>query len=112
MARNPLPTARFSAAILSLALIEWAFFELLRAPYRPPDDMSTFLGTEKYAVIIFMVVLAAVGLTVLTWWAARSLWAKADIVAVAILVAAIVVAVFCVTLNPRWPVTPLNRIMH
>jgi len=81
MTRNPLRTIRFAVAILALAFIEWVLFELLRAPYRPPEDMTTFLGTEKYAVIAFMMLLAGVGLGFMCWWAARSACSMLDALA-------------------------------
>lgn len=112
MTRNPLRTIRFAAAILALAFIEWILFELIRAPYRPPRDMTTFLGTEKYAVIAFMLLLALVGFGLMCWWAARSAWTKRDITAVAILVTVITGAGIYVVIRPSWPVTPLSWVLR
>ena len=112
MTRNPLRTVRFAAAILVLAFIEWILFELLRAPYRPPEDMATFLGTEKYAVIAFMFLLALVGLGLMCWWALRSAWTKRDITVVAILVNMIMGAGIYVVIKPGWPVAPLNWVLR
>ena len=112
MTRNPVRTIRFAVAILVLAFIEWILFELIRAPYRPPQDMTTFLGTEKYAVIAFMLLLALVGLGAMCWWAARSAWTKRDITAVAILVSVIMGAGIYVVIKPSWPVTPLNWVLR
>ena len=110
--RNPLRTMRFAVAILTLTFIEGILFELIRAAYRPPEDMRTFLGTEKYAVIAFMVFLAAVGLSLMCWWAARSAWTKRDITAVAILFPVIMLAVIYIVIKPGWPVTPLNWVLR
>ena len=42
-------------------------FELLRTPYRPPEDMLTFLGTENTGLVTFMVALAI-------FWTIVSIW--------------------------------------
>ena len=112
MTRNPLRMVRFAAAILVLAFIEWILFELLRAPYRPPEDMTTFLGTEKYAVIAFMLLIALVGLGLISWWGLRSAWTKRDITAIAILVSMIMGVGIYVVIKPSWPVTPLNWVLR
>jgi hypothetical protein len=112
MTRKPLRTIGFGAALFGLAFIEWVLFELIRAPYRPPRDMTTFLGTEKYAVIAFMLFLAVVGFSLMCWWAARSAWTKRDVSAVTILVIAIIGAGMYVVIRPNWPVTPLNWVLR
>ena len=112
MTRLPLPIKRFAAAICGLALTEWVLFELVRAPYRPPQDMTTFLGTEKYTVMTFMLVLAVAGLGLMCWWAARSTWMKRDITVVTVLVAVLMGLGIYVVINPGWPVTPLSWVLR
>src|SRR5215813_11312118 len=112
MSRRTLPIKRFAGAICGLALTEWALFELLRAPYRPPEDMTTFLGTEKYGVIAFMLGLAVGGLGLIAWWAARSNWTKRDVAVIALLVAFLTGAGLYVVVNPSWPVTPLSWVLR
>jgi hypothetical protein len=42
------------AVTILTAVVEWLLFELVRIPYRPPNDMLTLLGQEKYAVFGLM----------------------------------------------------------
>ena len=44
-------TLALSIALLVIAVIIYLLFELQRAPYRPPQDMSTFLGGEEIAFV-------------------------------------------------------------
>lgn len=111
MTRHALPIKRFAAAICGLAFTEWILFELIRAPYRPPQDMTTFLGTEKYVVIALMFGLAVVGLGLISWWAARSSWTKRDVTGAALFIAVVIGAGIYVVINPSWPVTPLNWVL-
>jgi hypothetical protein len=66
-----LPRKRLAAAIVVLGFVEWFLFELVRTPYRPPQDMTTFLGVEKYAVLAVMFLFANGGGGFIAWWAAR-----------------------------------------
>ena len=108
MTRSALRRKRLAVAIIILTLVEWILFEVMRTPYRPPQDMTTFLGTEKYPLILFMLGLAVCGLGLIVWWALRSTWSKWDIISIALLVAALTGAVAYVVIYPSWPVTPLN----
>jgi hypothetical protein len=94
-----------------LVFVEWLLFELLRAPYRPPQDMTTFLGTEKYGVIAFMSVLAVIGFGLLFWWGVSSAWTRRDVVVIALLASIVVVAGSVVGLAPSWPVTPFHLLL-
>ena len=105
MTRHALPIKRVVAAICGLVFTEWLLFELLRTPYRPPQDMTTFLGTEKYAVIALMVGVGVGGLSLILWWAARSAWTRRDVTAVALFVAVVMGAGIYVVINPGWPST-------
>src|SRR5262245_15091713 len=54
-----LRTSRIMITTIVVAIIEFLLFELIRAPFRPPYDMSTLLGRqEQYIVIGFMGLLA------------------------------------------------------
>ena len=112
MTRRALPRKRIAATLSGLVVIEWVLFELLRAPYRPPEDMTTFLGTEKYGVIAFMLVLAVCGLVLLLWWGLRSTWTRRDATVIVILATALTLAVSAVVVAPRWPVTPFRLILR
>ena len=112
MTRQALPRKRVAATLCGLAFLEWVLFELLRAPYRPPHDMTTFLGTEKYAVIAFMSVLAVLGFGLLFWWAVSSTWTRRDVSTLALLMAVLIVAALFVIFAPRWPVTPFDLILR
>ena len=111
MTRHALPINRVAAAICGLAFMEWLLFELIRAPYRPPQDMTTFLGTEKYAVIALMVGLGIGGLSLILWWAARSTWTRRDVTVVTLFVTVVTGAGIYVVINSSWPVTPLNWVL-
>ena len=112
MIRHALPRKRVAATLCGLVLVEWLLFELLRAPYRPPHDMTTFLGTEKYAVIAFMSVLAVLGFGLLLWWAASSTWTRRDVTVLTILATVLLVAGSAVVIAPRWPVTPFHLLLR
>ena len=112
MTPHLLPVKRFAAVICGLAFVEWVFFELIRAPFRPPQDMTTFLGTEKYAVIALMLGLAVGGLGLILLWGARSTWTKRDLTVVALLGVVVMGAGIYVVINPSWPVTPLNQVLR
>lgn len=111
MKRRALPLKPFAVAICGLAFAEWSLFEIIRIPYRPPQDMTTFLGTEKYAVVALMLGLAVGGFGFVSWWAARFAWTKRDVAIVAFLVAVLVGAGLYVVTNPGWPVTPLKWVL-
>jgi hypothetical protein len=108
-----LPRKRFAITVFAVSLMEWVLFELLRAPYRPPDDMLTFLGgPEKSAVMALMLLLATVGAGILSWWAARSVWSKSDlrlvVFEISIIASVLGFAVFC----PPWSVTPFRLLFQ
>jgi len=111
MIRHALPRKRLAATISSLAFVEWVLFELIRTPYRPPQDMTTFLGTEKFPVMAVMLVLAVVGFGLVLWWAVRSTWTRRDVNRLALLVSVLVGLGSFVVFAPRWPVTPFNLLL-
>jgi hypothetical protein len=52
---------------VAVVVSEWLMFELLRLPYRPPHDMTSFLGQEKFNILLLMCCVAAVWFGVLIW---------------------------------------------
>ena len=74
--------------------------------------MTTFLGTEKYAVVALMLVLAVFGFGLLCWWAVRFAWERRDVVMFAVLVIVLFVAGSILVVAPRWPVTPFNLLLR
>jgi hypothetical protein len=111
MTRPALPRKRLATVIVILIFVEWILFEIIRTPYRPPYDMTTFLGTEKYPIILFMLGLAVLGLGLIVWWAVRSAWSKRDVITIALLVVVLAAALAYVVFYPCWPVTPLNWVL-
>lgn len=112
MTRQPLHMKRFATAICGLVVMEWALFELLRAPYRPPQDMTTLLGSEKYGVILFMAGLAICGFGYVSWAATRSVWTRRSLAMAGLLLSALAGAGVYVAFCPSWPVTPMHWILR
>ncbi len=110
--RSALPRNRVAITIFCLVFAEWVLFELIRVPYRPPQDMLTFLGTEKYAVMALMMGVAVVGAMLLVWWSLRSSWSKRDLAIIAALLAILTVAGTLVIFHPAWSVTPLQMLLR
>ncbi len=90
--------------------VEWFLFELLRMPYRPPHDMSTFLGQEGIAVVQFMVLLAVGWLVLVAVWAASLKYTWHDGVGFVLLVAMLIIGIGLLVRYPWWPVTPFERL--
>ena len=111
MTRPALPRKRLAAVIVVLTFVEWILFEFLRIPYRPPDDMTTFLGTEKYPLILFMFALGICGFGLIIWWAVRCTWSKRDVSWIVPLILLLAGVVAYVVIYPSWPVTPLNWVL-
>jgi len=112
MTRSALPRKRVVNTACSLVFVEWLLFELIRIPYRPPADMLTFLGTEKYAVMEIMVVIAVFGVALIVWWAVRSFWTERDVIILTALVKSLLEAVVLVVFFPAWPVTPFRLLLQ
>ena len=111
MTRSALPRKRIVTTLCSLVFVEWLLFELTRSPYRPPDDMLTFLGTEKYAVMALMVVIAVYGFALIVRWALCSFWTERDVIVVTALVTSLLAAIIFVVFLPAWPVTPFRLLL-
>src|SRR5690349_10330591 len=109
--RHTLPRQRFAATLCGIVVVEWILFEFLRTPYRPPQDMTTFLGTEKFGVMGVMLVLVVFGFGLLTWWAVRSTWTSRDVTVLAFVTIVLIVVASIVVIDPRWPVTPFHLLL-
>jgi hypothetical protein len=90
----------------AVAFAEWLMFELLRTPYRPPHDMLTFLGTEKYGLVALMVCIGIlwIGGAAITF-TTRVMVLRDYLVFIAVL-AAILALIHYIVRNPGRPVTP------
>ena len=108
----PLPPYRLTAGITSVCVLEWLLFELLRVPYRPPQDMTTFLGTEKYTVIAFITLLAVISFAWGAWLILRRTWTRQDVLFVMAVVVSLSLSVGLAVLLPSWPVTPWQMILR
>src|SRR5947208_3014103 len=98
---------RLVTVTMAVAVVEWVLFELIRIPYRPPHDMLTLLGQEKYSVVGFMGMLA-VGWTLYVLF--DGLWplpTVQDGLAFGALLSVVAVVVAAIVIYPPWPVTPL-----
>lgn len=112
MIADVVPQKRIAVTLCALAFAEWLLFELLRTPYRPPQDMLTFLGIEKYAVIAVMFAIAVVGLLLLWHWAAHFIWTTKDTIKLAALLSLLAGAGVFVVFHPGRPVTPWHLLLQ
>jgi hypothetical protein len=90
----------------AFALAEWLMFELLRTPYRPPADMLTFLGTEKYGLVTLMLALAIFWTIVSIWILATTRLTLRHYFGFLTLVAFLMGGVLYIVKHPHRPVTP------
>lgn len=105
---------RFTAAASTTVffVVEWLWFELIRIPYRPPEDMLTLLGVEKYAVMAGMATFAVGWLCVAACWLICLRFTTHDYVLYAVLVLILTVCFSLLALFPPWIVTPLEWILR
>lgn len=69
--RRSLPCLLF-VPVAGLPLLAWLLFEFQRMPYRPPHDMSTFLGKgEREAVWMLIVLVMVVWLGIVSYLVLR-----------------------------------------
>ncbi len=74
--------------------------------------MLTFLGTEKYLVMILMLGIALVGLAFILTRSFGSFWTKRDIILIGVLTAILTAGGILVVFHPAWPVTPLHLLLR
>jgi len=84
--------------------------ELIRIPYRPPRDMLTFLGQEKYGIFALMGIIAAGWSLYVLCDGLRPLPTARDGLAFVALLVAVAAVLTAVVICPPWPVTPLDLI--
>jgi hypothetical protein len=94
----------------AIALAEWMMFELLRTPCNPPDDMLTFLGTEKYALVFFMGAVAIMWAIALIWILATTRLTLQHYFGYMTLLAVLLAGFQHVVRYPPWPVTPWHLV--
>ena len=90
----------------AIAIAEWLMFELLRTPYRPPADMTTLLGTEKYGLIALMVAVAIFWTIALIWISATTRLTLLHYLGFLTQLAFQMGGILYLVKNPQWPVTP------
>lgn len=95
---------------IAVFVVEWLLFELIRIPYRPPEDMRTLLGVEKYGVAYFMALLAIVWLCLAVFCMACFRFPGKDYNRYGRLLAVLIVVLALVVLWPPWTVTPFELI--
>ncbi len=95
-----------------LLFLEWFLFELVRAPHRPPQDMTTFLGTEKYMIMAIMVLMAATSGIWIAYLIVHHTWTSQDIGIVLSVGASLSLLLARAALMPSWPVTPWHLILR
>ena len=93
---------------LLIAFLEWLLFELIRTPYRPPHDMLTLLGQEKYGVAGFMGLLFAIWLTMMLYFALSSRFTVRDYLGFMGLLGVLLAIGGYLVGNPLRPVTPFD----
>ena len=101
------PTDRLLATgVGGVLLLEWALLEVLRTPYRPPHDMTTLLGVEKYGLIGVMLALSVSGAGLAACWFGRTVRSGRDAAVAATLLGVATFAAVLLVAAPPWPVTP------
>ncbi len=93
------------------SLIVWLLFELIRFPYRPPEDMTTLLGREKFAVIALMVLVSFGWLFFLVAFLVTCHLTRAEYISFAKLLGIIGIIAGLLVFCPCWPATPFHLIL-
>ena len=89
-----------------VVILEWLMLELLRTPYCPPDDMLTFLGQEKYALVTGMVCLGSAWIVALVWIVTTSHLSSQDYLRFTVLIAVLLAGFLYILKYQHRPVTP------
>lgn len=90
----------------AFAFVEWLMFELLRTPYRPPHDMLTVLGTEKYGLVAYMIAIGLVWVGAVAVTIAMKAMKWLDYFAFVVVVVMILALIQYIVRNPGRLVTP------
>lgn len=92
------------AVTLGLFAFEWWLFELCRLPYRPPYDMSTFLGTEIVYVKALLILVPAVWLIFVVCHFFCFKFSAVDQSVFAVFCFLLMIASYLIVMYPLWPV--------
>lgn len=96
----------------AVVLVEWLMFELLRTPYRPPEDMRTLLGVEKYQLLVFMIMVAVTWTLVVLCVFATEKSTRRERRGFLALLAVLPAMLLYIILVPHRPVTPWEIILY
>ena len=89
-----------------IAFIEWLLFELTRLPYRPPEDMKTLLGTERFVIHLLMGGIALGWMVGLICWSCWFKFTVREYACFVLLTGGLVTVIAILIIHPFWPVTP------
>jgi hypothetical protein len=101
------------AVTILTAIAEWLLFELVRLPYRPPYDMTTLLGTEKYTVLDVMYIIAGgwlACLVIIRW--VHGPFTRREYAAFGAVLIMLAIVIGLLVWHPLWRVTPFDLILH
>ena len=103
-----LKTARIVvvATTCVIVFIEWLLCELVRLPYRPPHDMNTFLGTEKYSVPYVIAAIAMAWAAFLVYMTCFAQFTLRDFFIFMGLCACLAIIFGLIIAFPMWTVSP------
>lgn len=91
---------------------EWLLWEIRRTPYRPPHDMTTFLGADRDAVIGFMFAALLMWLLIISPICMSTEFSKRDYFYFGLLLVFLASAFGYLVRFPWWPVTPWNLLWN
>ncbi|MBX3439678.1 MAG: hypothetical protein KF861_19470 [Planctomycetaceae bacterium] len=70
--------------------------------------MSTFLGTEQYAIAKFIAAMAVIFLCVVIYWGCRFRFTALDFIGYFFLLGVLTASFGVLIVHPFWPVTPFE----
>ena len=94
------------ATTVLFACVEFLLFDLRRAPYNPPYDMRTLLGSERDCIYFFMAIIAGGWLLAAISCAMTFRFTLRDYLCFAMLVGLLITVAGILVAYPWWPVTP------
>lgn len=86
--------------------IEWILFELRRLPYRPPHDMTTFLGYDRDGVFGFMAAAFLLWIFIVVPLCLSANFTRKDYFFFGLYLSMLASIVGYLIRFPSWPVTP------
>ena len=94
----------FVVVTVGAALFSWLLLELWRLPYRPPVDMTTFLGTERDAIPLLIGCIAALWVAFVAWCYATHQATVRGVSVFVLLLGILLGVVVPIIKNPPWPI--------